>query len=229
MSSQEKQNAKSETSDQSRNFGSRVFPCAFILIGVIAIGSVFWNILQGIKCERWPTTEGVIKTATISHGRKHELARISYDYKVAGIPYAGTRLAFGEDMEQGQRILDHYSVGQKVSVHYFPNKPQESVLETGIHGKTWEGLGMGTIFVLVGWMILQANLGGGRVKLQKPPTLVGVIIILAGSMFCMRELSGGTSNRIGYVVGGFLVLGGTVLLAYCLRNCQSNKKIDVQK
>ncbi len=141
-----------------------------LLVGAIGIGSGLWTLFQSVRCERWPTTEGVIKQASIRPFGKRSEASISYNYQVAGIPYTSTRLAFGEDMNRGERVVQRYPVGKNVSVHYSPHKPQEAVLETG-HGGRWTPLGVGTFFVGFGWMFLYfEKVQARRVKSNEKPT-----------------------------------------------------------
>lgn len=136
------------------NFARRSVSAFAIFIGAIGIGCGVWTLLQTLKCERWPTTEAVITAATISHS-KQENASISYIYQVAGIPYTGNRLASGQDMAHGRWILEKYPVGKKVPVHYSSADPQLAVLETGIHAGTWNYFGVGTGFMLFGWVFLR--------------------------------------------------------------------------
>jgi Protein of unknown function (DUF3592) len=224
---------------------TRLFCGLFILMGVGAIGAGGWILVQGLRCEFWPTTDGVIQTAEMNyhsgnHGGVTYSADVTYKYQVAGVNYTGTRLAFGQmssSSEYARRILDRYPVGQKVSVHYSPGKPEQAVLETGIHGGTWLCLGVGTVFVLAGVMAMQLlaarpTVPGkagtpppatspddtGRAGLQKPPILMGVIFVLMGSFVFFMEPSRGVPAWIVYAAGGFFVLCGLLLLAYRLQN-----------
>lgn len=211
-------NIKPETKAQKSKLIACIFSGAVILIGLIGMGSGVWMLLQGHNCTRWPTAEGVIRTATISHSKPYR-ASISYYYQVAGIPYTGTRLAFGEDMARGQRILNRYPVGTKAAVHYLPDEPQLAVLETGVHAGVWNNLGIGTVFALFGWMGLQqtTNPGNQRRLKQQTPILLGGIFVVMGSVVCLTALSRGSSNWIGFGAGVFFVLCGLVLMAFYFR------------
>ena len=121
------------------NRSIRIFLGLFILIGVGALGGGVWTLIRSLRCEHWPTTEGVIEQAELKyhssdHGSGSYSASITYDYQVAGVHYPGTRLAFGEMSSSSgyaQGILDRFPVGKKVRVYYSPDVPQLAVLETG--------------------------------------------------------------------------------------------------
>ena len=77
-----------------------IFLSLFILAGAVAVGAGFWNLFRGLRCESWPSVEGVVDQAEMkSHsGNKGGVtysAEISYHYQVAGTNYTGARLAFG--------------------------------------------------------------------------------------------------------------------------------------
>jgi hypothetical protein len=228
---------ENEPKRRASNRGTRAFLGLFILVGVAALGCGAWTLLQSLRCERWPTAEGMIETAEMrresgSHGSHTYSANISYNYQVAGIRYDGTRLAFGAmsaSSEYAQGILKRYPVGKKVPVHYASDNPELAVLETGIHGGTWICFGVGTVFVLAGWMFMQQSSSANRagqtaqttqtnVGQQQPPVLMGVIFMLMGSFVFFMEPSAGTPRWILYAVGGFFVLMGVFLLALHLQN-----------
>ena len=216
------------------NRSIRIFLGLFILIGVGALGGGVWTLIRSLRCEHWPTTEGVIEQAELKyhssdHGSGSYSASITYDYQVAGVHYPGTRLAFGEMSSSSgypQGILDRFPVGKKVRVYYSPDVPQLAVLETGIHGGTWVCFGVGTLFVLAGIMFLQifekASVAGQipqtRVVLQQPPVLMGVIFMLMGSFVFFAPPSSGTPRWIVYAAGGTFVVAGLFLLANRLAN-----------
>jgi len=213
---------KPETRPQPSNRGTRMFLGLFIVVGAIAIGCGAWTLLlRSLPCQHWPTTEGVIESAQMkTHSGSDDgdtySANITYAYDVADIRYEGKRLAFGAmsaSSDYAQGILDRYPVGRNVSVHYAPDQPELAVLETGIHGGTWVYFGVGTFFVLMGWMFLQGFSSANRaeqttsgtqsgVVLQQPPILMGVIFMLMGSFVFFLEPSRGTPHWMVYAAGG---------------------------
>lgn len=67
-----------------------------------------------------------------------------------------------------------------------------SAIQTGIHGGTWICFGVGTLFVLFGWLFLKQSTAASRAelapetpqskaKLQQPPILMGIIFLLVAS------------------------------------------------
>jgi hypothetical protein len=217
--------------------GLRLFLGLFILIGLIALGVGVMNLVRSLRCESWPTVEGVIESADMQSQTGGEegitySADISYAYQVAGKHYAGQRVAFGArsaSSSRAQRVLDRFPVGKKVSVHYSPGDPQLAVLEPGIHGGTGVCFGVGTVFLLFGVVFLQLFSAARRPgpnpyltslapgvrpgQWQQPPVLMGVVFILMGLFVCLGEPADGVSDWIGYAGGGMFVSLGLVLLA----------------
>jgi hypothetical protein len=144
---------------------NRLFFGLFFVIGVLAIGYGASLLVQSLRCEYWPVTDGVIETAVMkyqanSHSGHHGGTygvKITYHYQVAGTGLEGTQVAFGElesSAAHAQAILDRYPPGQKVQVHYDAANPQRAVLEPGIHGGTWLYFTLGAMFALVGgWQL----------------------------------------------------------------------------
>jgi hypothetical protein len=215
----------------------RVFLSIFMLAGVAAIGCGLWLLVHGLQSTHWPVTDGAILTAQMSyhsgdHGGTYS-ADISYNYQVAGTNYVSTHLAFGSmssSSSYAQGILNRYPVGKKVQVHYAPDDPKTAVLETGIHGGTWICLGVGTAFILFAIMFMQLvnkaaapnsgipAIAPNTIGLQKPPILMAVIFIFAGSAVCFIEPGSGTPRWIVYAAGGLFVLGGLLILSYRFEN-----------
>ena len=118
-----------------------------ILVGVFLIIISAWYLYRGIQCEYWPTTKGVVLKTDITRslaGRNGSSAsyspKINYIYQVEGRYYTGCLRAIGElkgySNTWAKEILNHYSVGKTVLIHYDPENPEFAVLETGIQGGT---------------------------------------------------------------------------------------------
>ena len=157
-----------------------------------------------------------------------------------GANYTGDRVAIGQmsaSPAYAQGILKRYPVGRKVSVRYAPGDPSEAVLETGIHGGMWICLGVGAAFTLFGFMFLhiqraaaRAQLPGapesssvrvwpdGRITMDKPPVLMGVIFLLAGIGLCFVPADPGKPNWLMYAAGAFFGSCGIMLLLMRLEN-----------
>ena len=230
---------------QISNRGAQLFCSLFIVVGLVAVGIGSWILAKSIRSEHWPVTDGIIQSAEMkSHqGNKGGMtysAEVTYTYQVAGTGYTGDKVSIGQmssSTEYARGILNRYPVGKKVSVHYLPGDPADAVLETGIHGGTWICLGVGTMFTLFGIMFLQlsraaarAQLPGappsssitvqpdGRMSMDKPPVLMGVICLLVGIGLCFVRPDSDKPGWLMYVVGGMFASGGVMLLLYRLEN-----------
>ena len=135
----------------------------FILFGVFCLSIGVVGLVCGLASRDWLRTDGVITAASVyaqtgvsgpdsitpdTYG-----AKISYDYKVAGVTYTGTRVGFGDlvgSEKRAQAIVSHYQPGTTVSVFYSPKNPKSAVLERGVFGGTWIGFGVGIAMMTVG-------------------------------------------------------------------------------
>ncbi len=52
------------------------------------------------------------------------------------------------DIADARRIVAHYPKGKDVMVHYDPDRPERSVLETGVGPGAWIPLGGGLFFIV---------------------------------------------------------------------------------
>jgi Protein of unknown function (DUF3592)/Protein of unknown function (DUF3738) len=230
---------------QMSNRGARLFCSLIIVIGLVAVGIGIWTLAKSIRTEYWPVTDGIVQSADMkassgNHSRTTYSVKVTYSYQVVGADYTGDKVAIGQmsaSSEYARGILNRYPVGKKVSVHYAPGDPSDAVLETGIHGGTWICLGVGTAFTLFGIMFLQisraaarAQMPGaaessavkvwpdGRVTMDKPPVLMGVIFLLAGLGLGLIPPESGKPFWLMYAVGSVFFCGGVMLLLYRLDN-----------
>jgi len=143
----------------------RLFLGVFFAAGLVAFAFGVRDLACGLACRSWPTAEGKVTSAKLTshhssgrHGGTSYSAQVVCTYLVAGQPYAGTRLAFGQmsaSAGYAHGVLARYPVGGKVTVHYSPADPGQAVLETGIHGGVWICCGVGTLFMLFSLMVRQ--------------------------------------------------------------------------
>lgn len=120
---------------------------AYILIYLIAIiffilGCYLYK--KSKETIKWNKTKG-----SISDSKLDELimetdspitykARVRYSYTIDGEEYISKRIFFGDFIRGGsqfssRKLLKKYTKGAVVDVYYNPLKPEESVLEKGIH------------------------------------------------------------------------------------------------
>ena len=229
---------------QVSNRNVQLFCWVFIAIGLAMVGAGIWTLIKSLRTESWPMTDGVIESARMaSHSGEHGStysAAVTYTYRVTDVPYGGDKISIGQmssSSQYAQKILDRYPIGKKVSVHYSPTDPAEAVLETGIHGGTWICFGVGTAFALFGTMFLQvqraaakAQMPGalestsvrtnpdGSISRDKPPVLMGVIFLLAGTGICFVPPDGHAPKWILLVVGVMFAFAGLLLMLMRLEN-----------
>lgn len=146
----------------------RIFAVPFILLGAIVLYIGGANLVRGLSSQNWPQTDGVITAASIkkqfvnADSPDTYTARISYDYKVAGVAYTSARICFGgpwgsSDKADAQSIVSHFQPGMTVSVFYSPQDPGSAVLERGING-TWRFFCFGVAFLFAGfWLFTKRN------------------------------------------------------------------------
>ncbi|HVU27426.1 MAG TPA: DUF3592 domain-containing protein [Verrucomicrobiae bacterium] len=150
------------------NRGSLILAAILISLffGIVPVGTGVWAMIKNVQAEHWPITDGKIQTAQIvAHYGRHASVRyspnVTYSYQVGDINLVGNKIAYvtygGMSFsmrENAQIVLDRYPVGQKVSVHYSPDNPSDTVLETGIHSSVWDTLKIGSIFLGIGLVLL---------------------------------------------------------------------------
>lgn len=118
----------------------------FLVFGLVLIIISITSRKKAQAAQNWPTTSGVIEssrvdvhTSTDSDGHRSTTYKpvVSYRYQLMGLEYMGDRIAFGANtfkLSKSEEIIRRYPVGQPVTVHYNPDKPQDSVLEAVAHG-----------------------------------------------------------------------------------------------
>jgi uncharacterized protein DUF3592 len=111
------------------------------------IGATFFfiacrQILFAFRAKRWPTTTGKITASDVwsnpgADSTKYRVS-IGYEYVVGGHTFIGTEVRIGLNnastgsRRAAQRLCRKYPVGSRVAVHYNPNDPRRSLVETGI-------------------------------------------------------------------------------------------------
>ena len=142
-----------------------VFAGVFLVAGVIIL---LWGITSSrsaFTSQKWPAETGTITASSIETSRSNKgntmySADIRYTYQVNGQGYTGSKVSFGDvstsDSADARKIVSRYQSGQAVTVYYNPQDPQQAVLETGFSPGLFLPLGIGTVFSLVGGLLLIA-------------------------------------------------------------------------
>jgi len=131
---------------------------AFFVLGVIGVANWLYWLRKGRQSRNWPTVPGTVVTSQLITRTDVRLTmiralltttlygvKIRYRYTVDGRSLEGGRVGLtggGLARSDGAaRIrLTKYPVGRRVTVHYQPNKPENAVLETVVHGQLTSGL-----------------------------------------------------------------------------------------
>jgi len=130
----------------------------FLLLGVIGTVNWLYWLMKGRQSRNWPTVPGTIvksqlvtKTDVNATAIRDLLtttvygAKIRYSYMVEGRSLEGGRVGltgsrWARTDDDARNRMAKYPVGQKVTVHYQPNKPENAVLETAVKGQITTGL-----------------------------------------------------------------------------------------
>ena len=119
-----------------------ILAIVMVLIGVILTSVGVYNIVEGSKSKRWPTTIGTILKSEVKETRLEESVEystdIEYRYVVGGGTYLANRISWVlEGVTEPQKgeilqILKKYPLGQNVRVYYDPKAPNIATLNTAI-------------------------------------------------------------------------------------------------
>jgi len=102
-----------------------------------------YGVQRGLRSYSWPTTTGVVTGSNVKavSGGEDSSARyrmeVLYEYDIDGETYVSKRYSFGGKPSRKTRSVakdwleNNYPIGSDVTVHYNPDKPDETVLRTG--------------------------------------------------------------------------------------------------
>lgn len=108
------------------------------------------------QSDHWPVTEGDIITSRVIREYSGNDAKFSaevlYRYTVNEQVMEGDQIWIGgaystSDRKEFQRVVNDFSVGEKVQVHYNPDDPVDSVLIPGVFTSSY-------IVYIVGWVMV---------------------------------------------------------------------------
>lgn len=94
-----------------------------------------WQLILAMQVAAWPTTRGALLDVSLeevpSRSGSTHLVKVQYDYEVSGVPYRGTRIAFGYSgggLDQAERLAEKLRQGKSVAVFYDRAEPADSFL-----------------------------------------------------------------------------------------------------
>ncbi len=151
-----------------------------LLIAVLAAVGTVMTFRKSRRSRAWPTVTGKITHSEVTEDIERELekddddenrvrerittmygVKLAYDYVVAGVAHAGTRLYWSDGIKasapgNARKIVAKYPVGQEVTVYYQPDDPATALLEPGaIKGAVMSGVfavafgAFGIVFLMV--------------------------------------------------------------------------------
>jgi Protein of unknown function (DUF3592) len=119
---------------------------ALVALAALCFVMAFWlfnmqrrqrNLAEASK--QWPQIEGLVTASSV--GRRINdvqtaaevfVARVTYNYKVNGVEYNGSRVVWGGDYEGSERQVQEFvaanPAGKRVLIYYDRNDPQNAVL-----------------------------------------------------------------------------------------------------
>ena len=116
---------------------SGYFTWTSFVIGAFLTGLAVRNALRGYASRGWPHVPGwiirsFVRVDTDSEGGVSYTPQVEYEYNVAGTPYRGTELRYGQTgystREGAERAIGACTPGASVPVFFNPRRPATAVL-----------------------------------------------------------------------------------------------------
>lgn len=144
------------------HYFSRIFPLIFTAAGAIALCLGLQWMQRAKASTNWPTAPGVVVSSEVQSRSDGDTttygAEILYEYEVDGVRHSSSRVGYGDYSTNysghARNIVKQYPKGAAVTVHYMPEKPGESVLEPGVHARTYFVPALGAVFTTFGLLML---------------------------------------------------------------------------
>lgn len=158
-----------------------VFCPVIISFAVLMLPFTVEPIVSGIKTNAWPTTTGKITISEMSgpHLTKHGpeyITTVQYDYQIGNAVYTNNKVSYkylyAKNLDEAQSLLKKYPVYRHVLVRYNPDDISDTVLEAGVSFKTFTGLGVCLIGIIVGAIILTKSLNEKNKERKAMETVV---------------------------------------------------------
>lgn len=138
-----------------------------LFFGIFLLGGAYTGYLvitqlpMALASHDWPTVEGVVTESEVRRRKGRKKHRFTYSYEVNHQFFDSKRITFMGKVfrASAQTLVDKYPEGSKIGVHYAPDHPQISVLETGVW---WIGFvvasAVAVVFLLFGVFGFRATL-----------------------------------------------------------------------
>ena len=139
------------------------FAIPFAVGGAAALCAGILHLYRAHESSSWPTVIGAVTSSRVkiieNEGPTYRPS-VLYEYEVSGESYSSNRVFYGSFVGLGnprkaRRTVKKYPTGADVVVHYKPNDPKTSVLETGVHAENLFLPAFGTAFILAALFVLK--------------------------------------------------------------------------
>jgi hypothetical protein len=178
-------NEKHEMTESGSTFMKSRF-LAFAIALVLGVGMTGWGaykVWRAAASESWPETTGSVTKSRVQKtirirvtrwllGRYKYSPQITYRYTVGGQGYVNDEFSYRDagsgDAAEVQQIVHQYPPGRQVVVHYNPDDPGMSVLQSGLYWSNTVTLGIGLLLLLTAVLLRLADSRGWGLK--KPPS-----------------------------------------------------------
>lgn len=129
----------------------------FMVVGGILIPTGYKELKNAQESLKWSITDGIIISSEIIENQNRSTtyeANVRYKYIIGEKSYLSEQVSFGQDssndLEHARSIVRRYETGEKISVHFNPANPSQSVLEPGVSWGSYTLLINGTFFFFFG-------------------------------------------------------------------------------
>lgn len=130
----------------------------FLIVGAAVLFFGLRSLQRAKASSDWPSVSGIVVSSEVDSNRGDDgttySAEILYDFEVDGITYSSNRVGYGDygssNPSGARRMVNRYQEGSEVDVFYMPENPEESVLEAGVHSRTYFLPAFGLVFFLAG-------------------------------------------------------------------------------
>lgn len=126
-----------------------------------------WQLIGQVRQSlSWPSTDGEVISSSLSsessgtHDNPNTVfrANIKYSYEVDSRKLVNDKICIGGQLKislkgKAEQTCRNYPTGKSVRVHYNPNKPSDSVLETR-EETSWFYLAIGLVLAIVGTLMI---------------------------------------------------------------------------
>lgn len=136
-----------------------------VVFGVVSLIMALYLLIKSKESQNWYPTEGQVLKSSIEevflgYGTMPPfLTKVKYSYVVEGKTYESTRIYWGDLLKnalwwRNDNILAKYRRGTPVTVFYNPLRPQESVLQVGLHRSVMSFATFSVVLIIVGAILL---------------------------------------------------------------------------